>query len=167
MVCQFRSNIFIGRPLSAVEPASVTDNLGGRYHRAMTCYISVTKEGLTAEIGLTIKHILWNWHTIYPTSHHDELELPLFRGKINNFFFIAWKLSSQGTWSWKNCFNILFVAFKNYIELVRHSVSSRLASCSLWAQIIVQHYLTLWFLSPENFSPDGAVPRLFTIHELK
>ena len=30
--CQFHSKIFIVRPISAVRPSSVTENLRGRYH---------------------------------------------------------------------------------------------------------------------------------------
>ena len=38
---------------------------------------------LTAEIGLTINILLWNWHIVYPTSDHDELPLCRRKETIN------------------------------------------------------------------------------------
>ena len=50
--------------------------------------MSVTVDGLTAETGVTIKAkqtFMWNWHIIYPISHHDEL--PLYQRKAIFFRF--------------------------------------------------------------------------------
>ena len=60
MMCQFHSKIFIVRPVSAVKPSSVTENLRGRYH---------TISGYDSGIGRSL------------TLHHD----PLNRQKENNF----------------------------------------------------------------------------------
>ena len=46
--------------------------------------LSVTEDGLTAEPGLTIQILLWNWHIFYPKFHH--FGLPLYRRKENDFF---------------------------------------------------------------------------------
>ena len=49
----------------------------------------ITEDGIippsqvVSEDGLT-KILLWNWHIIYPTTHHGEP--PLYRQKENNFF---------------------------------------------------------------------------------
>ena len=59
--------IFIVRPVSAVTPSSVTENLRLEYH-IMSGYVmvfsppilSVTEDGLAAETGLAITFFLWN-----------------------------------------------------------------------------------------------------------
>ena len=54
---------FIVRPISAVRQSSVvTDSMRGRYYT-----IPSSK----------IKLVVINWHTIYPTTHHDDI--PLYR----------------------------------------------------------------------------------------
>ena len=89
-MCQFNSEIFIVRSVSVVGPSSVTHDLRGRYHTissydmllqysSLPLKLAVTEDGQTAKTGLTIKIYLWNWHIIYPTSHHDEF--PLYRRK--------------------------------------------------------------------------------------
>ena len=76
--------------------SSITDNLRGEYytflavkykHLYFTIYnisfplkLSVTEDGLTAEIGLAIKSFKWKWHIIYAMSYH---ELPPYRRKEN------------------------------------------------------------------------------------
>ena len=61
MMCQFDSKIFNVRPVSAVRPSSVTENLKGRYYIISGNELfksfkwSVTGDGVTAENGLTIK----------------------------------------------------------------------------------------------------------------
>ena len=78
---QFYDKILIVRPFSAARPSSVTDKMTGRYHtisgyskllpRPPTQVFSY-KDGLGPETGPKIKVILWDWHIIHPTSHHDE-----------------------------------------------------------------------------------------------
>ena len=48
---------------------------------------------LSVTEDLTINFLVWNWHIIYPTSHHDELQL--YRRKENHFFFFCETIQSS------------------------------------------------------------------------
>ena len=63
---QFHIIIFIVRPVSAVRPSLVPDNLrrkGG-----------ITNLGYEMK-HLTIKNFMRKWYIMYSTSHHDDLPL--------------------------------------------------------------------------------------------
>ena len=66
------------RPVSACRPSTTWGRLPYHpYHTILPLNLSVI------ETVLTIKIVLWNWHTVYPMCHD---ELPLRRRKENNFF---------------------------------------------------------------------------------
>ena len=76
--------------ISDVRPSSVTDNLRGergiiiapRLWKKIVFFLgiipssplklSVNEDSQVAEIGVTIKICMWNWHITYSTSHHGE-----------------------------------------------------------------------------------------------
>ena len=70
-MCPFESNFFfVPKPVLALRPPSVSDNLKGRYHTLGLWHVPKNV-------------LLWNWNIFHPSSSHDEL--PLHRWKENNF----------------------------------------------------------------------------------